>query len=71
MAKRKPKPKQASGGLRLRLAGKWSMLLGWPADARPILEAAAQADGRMMTQLVMHYGLEAAKKILAEKGISP
>lgn len=60
----KKKASQASGGRRLKVAGKWPQLLGWPAEARATIEAAAKIDGRKMTQFVMHHALRAAEKIL-------
>jgi uncharacterized protein (DUF1778 family) len=60
----KKKPKQASGGARLTASGKRPMLLGWPQEQAELIQAAALADGRKMTQFVMFHALQAAKKML-------
>jgi len=60
--------KQLSGGAKLAAAGRRPMLLGWLPEHREIIQAAAKADGRSMSQFVYHYGLRAAREILAESG---
>jgi uncharacterized protein (DUF1778 family) len=66
MAKKKStgKPKQASGGARLKAAGKVAVLLGLRPDQAATLRAAAEKDGRPLTQFLVFHGLAAAEKIL-------
>lgn len=67
----KKKSAQASGGARLKASGKWPQLLGWPERDRALIEEAAEADGRPLTQFVMHHAREAAKKILEKSANRP
>lgn len=65
MASRK-QAKQASGGARLKAAGKHPVLLGLTADQIATVKAAAEHDGRPVTQFLVYHGLQAAKKILGK-----
>jgi uncharacterized protein (DUF1778 family) len=66
MAKKKPtgKKKQASGGARLTASGKVPVLLGLRPEQAEALRAAAEKDGRPLTQFLIFHGLAAAEKIL-------
>ncbi len=64
MPKKQPKPKPASGGARLVASGKRAMLLGLSPEDRDLIERAAKADSRPMTQFVRLAAVAAAKKIL-------
>lgn len=61
MAKKKT---QASGGARLKAAGRHPVLLGLTPEQRAKIQAAAAADNRPVTQFLVHHGLAAAEKIL-------
>lgn len=56
--------KQASGGAKLKAAGKHPVLIGLTADQREKIQEAAATDGRPVTQFLVYHGLMAAKKIL-------
>ena len=62
--RRKGPAKQASGGARLKAAGKHPVLLGLLPDQAEKIRAAAEADGRPLTQFFIFHGLAAAEKIL-------
>lgn len=61
---KKSTTKQASGGARLKASGRVPVLLGLLPDQAETIRAAAAADGRPVTQFLVHYGLETAKRIL-------
>ena len=56
--------KRRSGGAVMAATGKLPVQLWFTPADMVILRQAAQADGRPVTQVLAHYGLEAAKKIL-------
>jgi uncharacterized protein (DUF1778 family) len=56
--------KQSSGGARLIASGRHPVLLGPTEEQHALLAAAAEVDGRPVTQFLIFHGLEAAKKIL-------
>lgn len=60
----KKKSSQASGGKRLVASGKHPVTLGLLPEQRDRLRAAAQAEGRPVTQFVIYHALQAAEKIL-------
>jgi len=66
MAKKKSAPPVASGGARLKAAGKRAMLLGWTPEQFAKIEEAAQAGTlpKPLTVFVMEAALEKAEKIL-------
>ena len=55
--------KRPSGGASMTATGKQPVQLWFTAADLEILRTAAQADGRPVTQLLAHYGLQAARKI--------
>jgi len=56
--------KQASGGARLRAAGKRAVLLGLTPEQHTKIREAAEIDRRPVTQFLTFHGLAAAEKIL-------
>ncbi len=64
MAKKTKAAKPTSGGARLKASGRHPVLLGLMPDQLATARAAANADGRPLTQFFVHHGLAAAEKIL-------
>jgi uncharacterized protein (DUF1778 family) len=56
------KNKQMSGGARLRASGKRAVLLGLTPEQHAAIRAAAESEGRPVTQFLVFHGLAAAKK---------
>jgi hypothetical protein len=66
--KQTAKPKQASGGARLKASGRHPVLIGFLPDELADLRAAAEKDGRSVTQFVRHHILTVARKKLGKSG---
>jgi len=56
--------RQASGGARLVSSGKRPVLLGLTPEQHERLSAAAESEGRPLTQFLAFHGLKAAESIL-------
>ncbi len=70
MTRAKKAPRQASGGARLKAAGRHPVTLGLTPAQRDLIRAAAEKDGRPMTQILLRGGLALAEKILENPGES-
>ena len=71
MARKRSPARPASGGKRLTASGRKPVLLGLTPEQHATLKAAAQKDGRPMTQFALRAALAAAEKILEIPSASP